>query len=72
MHIEESSVYSGEYPRLSRGRPGFDSPPGSEYFWRILQSRASVSAVFYSSSSLFQAIPLIFFKIINFIITKAT
>ena len=21
--------YSGEYPRLSRGRPGFDSPPGS-------------------------------------------
>ena len=23
-----SSVASGEYPRLSRGRPGFDSPPG--------------------------------------------
>ena len=21
--------YSGEYPRLSRGRPGFDSPLGS-------------------------------------------
>ena len=21
--------YSGEYPRLSRGRPAFDSPPGS-------------------------------------------
>ena len=21
--------YSGEYPRLSRGRPGFDSPPGN-------------------------------------------
>ena len=25
-------LYSGEYPRLSRGRPGFDSPPGSQLY----------------------------------------
>ena len=24
--------YSGEYPRLSRGRPGLDSPP-RKFFW---------------------------------------
>ena len=24
--------YSGKYPRLSRGRPGFDSPPGRIFF----------------------------------------
>ena len=44
----------GEYPRLSRGRPGFDSPPGSECF--------DVEPVFRRLSLLFfsQAIPLIF------------
>ena len=26
----ERLLYSGEYPRLSRERPGFDSPPGSQ------------------------------------------
>ena len=28
--------YSGKYPRLSRGRPGFDSPPGRLHFCQLL------------------------------------
>ena len=28
-------VYSGEYPRESRGIPGFNSPTGSLTFWRF-------------------------------------
>ena len=32
-----TSVYSGKYPRLSRGRPGFNSPAGrSSFFWKLL------------------------------------
>ena len=29
--------YRGKYPRLSRGRPGFNSPAGrSSFFWKLL------------------------------------
>ncbi len=30
--MQSSIVYSGQYPRLSRGRPGFNSPSGRNYF----------------------------------------
>ena len=30
--VQVPRYYSGEYPRLSRGRPGFDSPPGRLLF----------------------------------------
>ena len=31
-----SSYYSGEYPRLSRGKPGFNSPTGRVRFFPSL------------------------------------
>ena len=34
--------YSGKYPRLSRGRPGFDSPPGRTVF-QITQKKYALS-----------------------------
>ena len=33
-------MYSGEYPRLSRGRPGFDSLPGSSNYFPGLVEHA--------------------------------
>ena len=33
-------MYSGEYPRLSRGRPGFDSLPGSSIYFPVLVEHA--------------------------------
>ena len=33
-------MYSGEYRRLSRGRPGFDSLPGSSIYFPVLVEHA--------------------------------
>ena len=33
-------MYSGEYPRLSRGRSGFDSLPGSSIYFPVLVEHA--------------------------------
>ena len=37
--VEIHTSPRGKYPRLSRGRPGFDSPTGSKYFYLILSSK---------------------------------
>ena len=33
-------MYGGEYPRLSRGRPGSDSVPGSSIYFPVLVEHA--------------------------------
>ena len=35
---------SGKYPRLSRGRPGFDSPSGRQHFYKFICSFIWISA----------------------------
>ena len=39
-------MYSGEYPRLSRGRPGFDSLPGISIYFPVLVE----DAIYYNTS----------------------
>ena len=39
-------MYSGEYPRLSHGRPGFDSLPGISIYFPVLVE----DAIYYNTS----------------------